>query len=150
MSGYGDQSSGGWSDPYSYQSGGHDPAGQQGWDPYGQYAQHQQPTGQMYGYGYGPPGVPQGRVDNSSAIVALVCNSVATLICCNLLCIGGIVTSAIALGRAQTDPHESRSLVKWSWVILGVSLVLQILLIAVLMMAGAFSEDGSGYDSGGF
>jgi glucan phosphoethanolaminetransferase (alkaline phosphatase superfamily) len=93
--------------------------------------------------------VPHGRADNSSAIVALVCNIVATLICCNVLCIGGIVTSAIALNRAQTDPHESQNLVKWSWVILGVSIALQILLLAVLMMIGVFSENTSGYDSDG-
>ncbi|HEX2313364.1 MAG TPA: hypothetical protein VHJ17_06510 [Thermomonospora sp.] len=156
MSGYGDPPGGEWAAPHGY-GGGQDHGTPQGWNAYGPYPQaghpqaghphpgHVQPG---HDYGYGPPGVPVGGGDNSSAVVALVCNIVATLICCNVLCIGGIVTSAIALSRARTDPAESRNLTMWSWAILGVSLALEIVLFAILIMAGALSEDST--SSGGY
>lgn len=105
---------------------------QQGYDP-------------QYGYGtpYGPPGVPHAPADTSGAVAALVCNIVAVLFCCNVLCIGGIVTSAIALSKANTEPEQTRTLTMWSWVIVVVSVLLQIALIGVLIVIGVVGSDDS-------
>lgn len=139
MSGYGGRPPG-WEDPYGQYGppGGYGPYGQPGGSGYEQYD---------YRYGYGPPGVPNTPIDNSSAIVALICNIVATVMCCNVFCIGGIVTAAIAMGKTRTEPHSARKLVMWSWVILGIAVVLEIALIVILMFT-ADGESNSPYGSG--
>ncbi|MFC4056323.1 hypothetical protein ACFOY4_42130 [Actinomadura syzygii] len=146
MSGYGGQPPS-WEDPYAGQQyggqhyGGQQYGGQQhggpGYDPYG-YGP---------GYGYGPPGVPYATRSNGSAIAALVCCCVAVVLCCNVLAIPGIITGAIAVGRASTDPESSRRLTIWSWSILAVSFVIAIILFVVFVLIGAASEPD--YDSTG-
>lgn len=132
MSGYGGRPPGS-DDPYG--------SGAQGWDPYGDYA--------YYGYGYGPPGVPQTPTRNGSTIAALVCNCLLTAFCCGLLAIPGIITSGIALGRTQTDPDSARNLTLWSWVIFAINIALMVALVVIAITLGAFEEDsGSGFDSG--
>ncbi|RAY15494.1 hypothetical protein DPM19_06705 [Actinomadura craniellae] len=125
MSGYGGQ-------PY-------DQYGQpQGWDPQGQYSPAPD-------YGYGPPGTPPGgQPTNGAAVGALIANCVLVVFCCGLLAIPGIITSAMAMSRQQTDPESSRTLTLWSWVIFGCNIALSIVLIAVLIIIGAF-EDTSTY-----
>jgi hypothetical protein len=152
MSGYGGDPSG-WNDPYGQGQGqGWNDAGGQYGQPgqqydYGQPGYGQQGYGQP-GYGYGPPGVPDtGGHAEGSTIAALVCTSVATAMCCNILAIPGIVTAAMAMSRSKTDPRSARSLTIWSWWILGVAIVLQILLFAVLIIIDANSPD---YDSSGY
>ncbi|REE96384.1 hypothetical protein [Thermomonospora umbrina] len=147
MSGHGEQPAGGWADPYGH-DGRQDGLGQPGWDPYARYPPYGPGGPYGHGQGYGPPGVPLARPDNSSIIVALVCNIVATVVCCNFLCIGGVITSSIALSRSQTDPVEAKSLTGWSWVILGVSIALEVLLFAILVMVGALADGSSSSGSG--
>jgi hypothetical protein len=141
LSGYGGQPPG-WQDPY----------GQSGWDPQGNYTQPgwQDPYApqQGYGYGYGPPGVPRGSASSGAAIAALVCNIVAVVLCGGIFAIPGIVTAAIAMGRVQTDPESARRLTIWSWVILGISIVLAIVLIGVFVALGVFSASHGSSDSG--
>lgn len=136
MSGYGGSPPPGWQDPYG---------GSQGWggDPYGQ-----DPYGGGYnpGYGYGPPGVPVTPANNGSAIAALVANIVGVVLCCGILSIPGVVTSAIAMGRVQTDPESARKLTMWSWVLFGLSFVLGIVIIVIYIFAVILAES-SGYDS---
>ncbi len=93
--------------PYPGQPGG-------GWqDPYG-------------GYGYGPPGVPNAPgASQGSAIGALVCNIIMLFVCW-LLAIPGIICSAIALGRVNTDPDSARTLTMWGWVLFGLGLLMGI------------------------
>jgi hypothetical protein len=143
MSGYGGDPSA-WNDPYGQGQGpGQDWQGagpQPGWDAAGQYGQ------QNPGYGYGPPGVPNtGGHTEGSTIAALVCTAVATAMCCNVLAIPGIVTSAIAVSRSKTDPRSARTLTIWSWSIFAVAMVLQIAGIAIAIAVDASSPD---YDSG--
>ncbi|WP_395110121.1 hypothetical protein [Actinomadura sp. SCN-SB] len=140
MSGY-DEQPPAWNDPY-----GPDPYGQaQGWnDPYGPGTQ---PSWGAYGQpsGYGPPGVPRsGGGAPGSTIAALICNALATGMCCNLLAIPGIITAALAMNRSQTDPNSTRTLTTWSWVIFAVALVLQIALFIVIGVLDAVN--GSDYD----
>jgi hypothetical protein len=130
LSGYGGQPPG-WQDPYG--QSGHQGGSPQGWqDPYGQQ-----------GPGYGPPGVPSGSSGNGSAIGALICNILLTVLCCNVLAIPGIVTSAIAVNRFQTDPDSARSLTAWSWVIFAANIVIWITFIVVLFLIGAFDSSSS-------
>ncbi|TYB46102.1 hypothetical protein [Actinomadura chibensis] len=141
MSGYGGQPPS-WEDPYAGQQyGGQQYGGQQyggsGYDPYG-YGP---------GYGYGPPQQPYATGSNGSAIAALICTCVAVVMCCNVLAIPGIVTSAIAVSRASTDPDSSRRLAIWSWAILAASFAIGIILFVALVLLGAASEPD--YDSTG-
>ncbi|MFV2178419.1 hypothetical protein ACFHW2_33295 [Actinomadura sp. LOL_016] len=121
----------------------------QGWDPNGAY-------GQSYGYGpapgygpdpgygsgpqYGPPGVPHRPASQTSAIIALVCNSLSVVSCCNVLAIPGIITGALAIQRVDRQPESARSLTMWSWIIFGVSTVLAIAVIALLIAADVGSD----------
>jgi hypothetical protein len=148
MSGYGGQPPG-WNDPYGQQQPGwNDPYGtpnrqtQPNWDPYGQYA----PQGQNP-YGYGPPGVYGPQASHGAAVGALIANIIATLFCCSILGIAGIVTSAMAMGRTQTNPESARKLTTWSWVIFGVGLVLGIVLI-ILYVVLVVNSDPDSLDNG--
>jgi hypothetical protein len=125
VSGYGGQPPSGWQDPY-------DPYGQQqpgsGWqDPYAQ----QDPYGQGYGYGFGPPGMPTQSASNGSAIGALICNIVLTMTCCGVLAVPGIIMSAIAIGRVTSDPESARNLTMWSWIIFAANIVIVVVLVIV-------------------
>lgn len=131
MSGYGGSPPPGWQDPYG---------GSKGWsgDPYGG-----DPYGGAYGqgYGYGPPGVPVQRPSNSSTVAALVCNIIGVLLCCGLLSIPGVITSAIAMGRVESDPESARKLTLWSWVLFGASVVLGIVLLIIYIIVVIMAED---------
>ncbi|MFC5748706.1 hypothetical protein [Actinomadura rugatobispora] len=134
MSGYGGQPPG-WNDPYGQGQGWNDPNA----------AQHHQSPG--YAYGYGPPGVPNTAGETSgSTIAALICNCVAVAMCCNLLTIPGIVTAAMAMSRARTDPASSRKLTTWSWGILVVAFLLPVVIFCVLL--GVDAANGGLDDSG--
>ncbi|GAA2083203.1 hypothetical protein [Actinomadura alba] len=99
-----------------------------------------------YGQGYGPPGVPHGSSGSGSAIGAMICNILFTVLCCNLLAIPGIVTSAIAVNRFATDPESARSLTAWSWVIFAANVVIVITAIVVLILIGGFDSGSSSSD----
>jgi hypothetical protein len=124
LSGYGGQPPG-WQDPYGRP--GQDPQGAhtpQGWqDPYSHP-----------GHGYGPPGVPSASGPSGSTIAALICNLVSILVCCNLLAIPGVITSAIAMSRSTTDPGSARTLTRWSWGLFIGSIVITVLLAAVYVI----------------
>jgi hypothetical protein len=148
MSGYGGSPPSGWEDPYGgsqgwdpYGAHGQPPPGGQGWDPYGQ--QGYPPPG----YGYGPPGVPYGTPSNGSAIAALICNALLVAFCCNVIAISGIITAAIALSRAGTDPRSARKLTIWSWCLLAASIVVAVVVFVIIMAVGATSDPD--YDSSG-
>jgi hypothetical protein len=140
MSGYGGRPPSGWDNPYG---------GSQGWDPGGAYGPPYGQQGYGYGYGYGPPGVPHGSSSNGSMIAALVCNSVAVLFCCNIIAIPGVITGAIALGRAQTDPRSARKLTIWSWSLFGASLAIGIIVLIIYIIIGATASDPDYSSSGG-
>lgn len=129
MSGYGGQ---GWQNPYDQGPAG-SPYGNHGWqDPY------------AAGQGYGPPVPPA----NQGAVVgALICNILATLLCCLGFSIGGIVTSAIALSRTQTDPESARNLTRWSWGLFITNVVLAVIGIIIYIVV-IFAVAGSTPDSG--
>ncbi|TDD26726.1 hypothetical protein E1287_35955 [Actinomadura sp. KC06] len=143
MSGYGGGPPSGWEDPYG--------GGSQGWDPGGAYGpqygagQGYPPPG--YGYGYGPPGVPHRAPSNGSTIAALVCNSIAVVLCCNIVAIPGIITAAIALGRNNTDPRSARKLTIWSWSLFAAGVVIGIILIVIYALLAAAADPD--YDSSG-
>ncbi|RSN44525.1 hypothetical protein DMH08_36995 [Actinomadura sp. WAC 06369] len=85
----------------------------------------------------------------TSAIIALVCNSLAVLSCCNVLAIPGIITGALAIQRIERQPESARSLTIWSWVIFGVSMVIAVVVIALLIAADVGSDsDPYYYDDG--
>ncbi|TDD65655.1 hypothetical protein E1293_40055 [Actinomadura darangshiensis] len=144
MSGYGGRPPSGWEDPYG---------GSQGWDPggaYGPQGQHGQGYGQpgygppgygQQGYGYGPPGVPYRSASNGSTIAALVCNAVAIVLCCNIVAIPGVITAAIGLGRAQSDPQSARRLTIWSWCLFAASIVIGVIVVIIYIVIGATSSD---------
>src|SRR4051812_47889848 len=105
-----------WQDPYGqYGQQGWQQNPQQGWqDPYAS----QNPYAQQQGYGgyYGPPGAQPGG-SNGAAVGALVCNIIAALLCCGgLAWLPGIILSAMAMSRNNTDPGSARNLTLWAWV----------------------------------
>ncbi|MGI8330166.1 hypothetical protein ACRYCC_09375 [Actinomadura scrupuli] len=130
MSGYGGPPSG-WRDPY-------DPYGSH--DPYGP---PQPPQGWQDPYGYGPPGVPSTGASNGSALGALIANIVLSMTCCGLLAIPGVVMSAIAMGRVNSDPESARSLTLWSWVIFVINIV--IVVVAVIVYVALYARSGTDY-----
>lgn len=144
-----------WQDPYGQY--GQDPHGQNpyGQDPYGQnpYGEPgwqntqpgwQDPYAQQQGYGYyGPPGAPP-RGSNGAAVGALVANIIAALLCCGgIAWLPGIILSAIAMSRNQTDPQSARQLTLWSWVCFGIDILLGGILFVVLYGIGIFNNSGA-------
>jgi heme/copper-type cytochrome/quinol oxidase subunit 2 len=111
-----------------------------GWqDPYGQQPQGYQ-GGYQDAYGYGPQGYPpQPPASNGAAIGALVCNIILTMTCCGFFAVAGIVTAAIAMGRAQTDPDSYRNLTRWSWIIFAVNIVIAVLAVIAYFSFFAYS-----------
>lgn len=57
----------------------------------------------------------QGGDLKGQAIGALVANIAATVLCCPLVGIAGIVVSAIAMSRSTSDLDSARKLLKWAW-----------------------------------
>ncbi len=115
------------------------------------------------GYGYGPPGYgpqygyqqygygpqygawqrsPEATSLRTQAIVGLVVSAVLVLMCCSPLLIASAITSGIALGRVDQDLDSARRLVRWTWGLVVASVVLTVVLFAVLIGAGAFSDPG--------
>jgi hypothetical protein len=143
-----------WRDAYGdygqHGTAGQAPYGQQyGQDPYAQYAQDpygQQQYGQAY-YGqhgqyasgsYGPPGVQ--RANTGLTVAALVANIVSAVLCCGigLAWIPGVVLSAIALNRANSDPESTRRLTLIAWACFVADVILTVVAFAVI---GVLSDD---------
>jgi hypothetical protein len=109
------------------------------------------PTAPTYGpYGYEPQ--PYGRYDSpppyayrqpdegprTHAVIALVIS--AMLVFSILFSPGGItgaILSGIALGKVDTEPRQARSLLVWTWIALGVNLVLLVLFFGALFVLAA-------------
>lgn len=114
--------------PPEHLPGPHQPGwGQPGWVQYGW------DWGQVPYYGgpqHGVPGwwgEPPDPGIQTNAIFALVA-SIITLFCCsNVVAIGGVVTSIVALTRWQQQPGSARNLNKWAWISTGGGLVLVVL-----------------------
>jgi hypothetical protein len=153
VSGYGGQ---GWQDPYQqgwssnpYGGSPYSDPGYGGSAPYGSSPYADQGWQDPYAMptpGYGPPMPPASQ---GAAIGALVCNIVATFFCCFLLTIPGIITSAIALGRIQSDPESARNLTRWSWGLFIASAILGLILVVIYAVVIATTNDpstGVGYD----
>ncbi|MBB2914749.1 hypothetical protein FHS43_006061 [Streptosporangium becharense] len=151
--------------PYG-QSPGHDPSSGHGQRPYG-YEQPQQgypaPHNQTggypadYGRGYGEPGVydqpyhgqgyapghPPQHGDEGTrthAIVALVISIIMALSC--FVSFGGtvgVILSAIALGKVDTDVRTARSLLKWTWISIAANVALLVLGILGIVFLGISS-----------
>jgi hypothetical protein len=135
------------SNPYGPQSGstpyGQPPYGQQQYGPYGpppgpdpnqQYGQYGQYGQQPYGYGYYPP---RQQGPRTHAIVALVVSIVLALSCYFTLGgIAGAILSGVALGKVDTEPDQSRKLLKWTWISIGINAALFAIGIGALIWAG--------------
>lgn len=90
------------------------------------------------GGGYGPPGghggPPPGSARNA-AVVALIINIVAVLFCCGIVSIGGLICAAMAMSKADTEPEAARSLNMWAWILLGVTFLIDVVIVIVLIAA---------------
>ncbi|MBI4944104.1 MAG: hypothetical protein HY830_25465 [Actinobacteria bacterium] len=125
---------------------GYGPPGSGYGPPYG-YAQYGYAQyGPQYGYGV-PYGVwqrsPEATSLRTQAIVGLVVSAVLVLLCCSPLLIASAITAGIALGRVDQDLDSARRLVRWTWGLVIASVVLMVVLLAVLIGAGAFSAGGA-------
>jgi hypothetical protein len=127
-----------------------DPWGQAGYaqgpyaqDPYAQGPYAQDPYGQYNYSAYGPPGGLR-PASTGVTIAALVANIVTALVCCvGIAWIPGIILSAIALSRANTDPESTRRLTVGAWVCFAVNILLAVAVVVVFGIVGA-SNDTSG------
>ncbi|MGI5492739.1 hypothetical protein [Microtetraspora malaysiensis] len=126
---------------------GQGPYGQQ---PYGDPGYGQQGYGQP-GYGHqgypGPYGPPYGQQPygypprqegpRTHAIVALVISIVLALSCyVSLGGIAGAILSGVALSKIDTEPETSRRMLKWTWISIGINVVLLVIGFGVLIWAG--------------
>lgn len=135
-----------WQDPYGQYGQGpqgpgpQGPYGGQGSGPQGPYDGQgwQDPYAQPgYGSPYGPPGGSIPPASTGPAVAALVCNIVAALLCCvGIGWLPGIIFASMAMSRASRDPESSRKLMMWSWICLGITILLAIVAIAVLLYIG--------------
>jgi hypothetical protein len=63
----------------------------------------------------------------TQAIIGTVVSTVVLLACCcNVLAIPSIVTSAMAISRADRDLASARTLMRWTWWLLGAAVVISI------------------------
>jgi hypothetical protein len=142
-----------WRDAYGQQ----DPYGQtphaQGpypQDPYGQgqYAQGQygqgpypqDPYGQYSYAGYGPAGPPR-TGNNGATVAALVANIIAAVLCCSgIAWLPGVITSAIALNRVNTDPESARRMTIAAWVCFAADIVVSLGFLVLVYASGGFSD----------
>ncbi|MGK5554673.1 DUF4190 domain-containing protein [Actinomadura kijaniata] len=100
-----------------------------GWsgNPYDVY---NDPDGPYYDpHYYGPPARPA----PGSAVAALVCSSVVTFACCNVLALPAIITSAMAVSRSARDPRGARTLTVWSWVLFGGAMAVAVAYLALMV-----------------
>ncbi|MGI5154273.1 hypothetical protein [Microbispora sp. CA-102843] len=146
------------SNPYGQPSGSN-PYGQQQYGPYGpppgpdpnqqygQYGQYGQsgqygqpgPNPYQQQYGYYPPGgyPPRQEGPRTHAIVALVISLVLALSCyISLGGIAGAILSGIALSKVDTEPDQARKLLKWTWIAIGINVVLFVVGIGAVIWAG--------------
>ncbi|MBO3748937.1 hypothetical protein J5X84_22900 [Streptosporangiaceae bacterium NEAU-GS5] len=96
----------------------------------GQYGYEQPQPAQPYGGYYGPPYgyAPQPQGPKTHAIVALVISCILAVSCyVSLGGIAGAILSGIALGKADTQPQQARTLLKWTWISIGANVVLLML-----------------------
>jgi hypothetical protein len=109
--------------------------------PYAQGPYPQDPYGQYSYAGYGPAGAP--RSGNSGATVAaLVANIIAAVLCCSgIAWIPGIITSAIALNRVNTDPESARRMTIAAWVCFAADIVVTVGFFVLIYATGAFSTN---------
>ncbi|MFI0483876.1 hypothetical protein [Actinomadura sp. 9N215] len=124
MSGHGGSSPPNWESPQG---------GTPGWDPSGQGGQPGP------GYGYGPPGVPPRTVSNGTITAALVCNSIAIVLCLNIAAVAGVITALHAQRRITTDPRSAWKLTIWSWSLFALSVVIGIAVVVFFLTIGADS-----------
>jgi hypothetical protein len=98
--------------------------------PYGQYPP-------PYAQGYGPGPQPGSDGTRTHAIVALVISLVFALSCyVSLGGIAGAILSGLALGKVDRDVRGARKLLKWTWISIGINIVLIILGVATFIIAG--------------
>ena len=108
--------------------GGHPPAASE--EPHGNRTPHDP------GYGYGPPGVPPRTVSPEVIRAALVCNSIAIVLTCNVFAIAGVITALKAQQRVNTNPGSARKLTIWSWTLFATTLVIGVAIIALYFLFG--------------
>jgi hypothetical protein len=98
--------------------------------PYGQYPP-------PYAQGYGPGPQPGSDGTRTHAIVALVISLVFALSCyVSLGGIAGAILSGLALGKVDRDVRGARKLLRWTWISIGINIVLIILGVATFIIAG--------------
>ena len=132
--GYGQQGQ-----PAYGQPSGYDQYGQPAYPPYPMYPTYPGYQGYLvYPYPQPQPPPPDDGV-RGQAIASLVCNIIASLMCCLVFGVVGIVLSAIAMSRSEHDPESARKLVRWSWGALAAAVVAGIA-VAVLVIAFAPAE----------
>ncbi|WP_214417114.1 DUF4190 domain-containing protein [Sphaerisporangium fuscum] len=128
--------------PYASQPSYEQPYGAPGQPPYGQPGYGAQPGyGQPPGYGpyqpnpYGYPAPPVDDGPRTHAIIALVISIVMSLSCyVTLGGIAGVILSAIALSKAQTEPQRAKKLLPWVWISIGINVVLIVLFVVVMII----------------
>lgn len=119
-------------------------------DPYGQgqYAQGQygqgpypqDPYGQYSYAGYGPAGPPR-TGNNGATVAALVANIIAAVLCCSgIAWLPGVITSAIALNRVNTDPESARRMTIAAWVCFAADIVVSLGFLVLVYASGGFSD----------
>ncbi|MFI0373684.1 hypothetical protein ACH35V_37990 [Actinomadura sp. 1N219] len=90
-------------------------------------------------YGYGPPGVPPRTVSSGTITAALVCNSIACVLCLNIAAVAGVITALHAQRRVATNPRSAWKLTIWSWSLFALAVVIGIAIGVFFLTVGAES-----------
>lgn len=98
------------------------------WGGYGPPGQPPVPYGPQP---YGPP--PDSGVKNVS-VAALVANIVAVFLCCGVVSIGGVICAAIAMNKSGWELETARKLNMWAWILLGATIVLDIVFVIFMFL----------------
>jgi hypothetical protein len=114
--------------------------GQYGQGQYGQGPYPQDPYGQYSYAGYGPAGPPR-TGNNGATVAALVANIIAAVLCCSgIAWLPGVITSAIALNRVNTDPESARRMTIAAWVCFAADIVVSLGFLVLVYASGGFSD----------
>jgi hypothetical protein len=109
--------------------------------PYPQGPYPQDPYGQYSYAAYGPAGAPRSG-NNGATVAALVANIIAAVLCCSgIAWIPGIVTSAIALNRVNTDPESARRMTIAAWICFAADIAVTVGIFVLIYATGSFSTN---------
>ncbi|MGH9119536.1 MAG: hypothetical protein ACRD0A_17160 [Acidimicrobiales bacterium] len=86
---------------------------------------------------------PQQEFPRKQAIAALAANLAVLVFCFPLGGLVGTVVAGIGLSRTATRPDSARTLVRWAWIVCGVSVAVSLVLLIWTIATNPSGSDAS-------